>query len=182
MATRVRRVSDFAKHGMQYLLRRDQIAPLNKERDREKEWLKTYIGDGKHDGMGIQDEKGNLNVYFDAPVPGPGNTTYYGMQQRVSPGAEFMNTDEVKQFMGRLASFDGARAEYDKELYNRVVYTKTIEVVDTEELYVLQQEGKITAKQLRSLIRHEDPTYQLWPITEPPVEDDDWTPEEGYDE
>jgi hypothetical protein len=164
MATRVKRITDFAKHGMNYLHYRTEIKPLQTKRDSERDWLKKYIGDGKTDGMGIADDKGNLNVYFDSPVPGPGNTVYYGMQQRRVPGGEFMNTDEVKKW---------ASANLKPDELTRVVYTKPVEVVDVEELYVLQQEGHITSKQLRSLIRHEDDSYQLWPIDEAPVEDDE---------
>lgn len=162
MATRVKRISDFAQHGMNYLFRRDQISPLEKERNNEKAWLKKYI-----DENGVKDAAGNRNVYFEREgtahfVPGPGNTEYWGLQQRRSPGAEYMNTDEVKSFVARL----------DPKYRTRVVYTKPVEVIDTEALYVLQQEGVITAKQLRSLIRHEPDSYQLWPITDPPLEDE----------
>lgn len=162
MATRVRRVSDFAKHGMQYLLRRDQVSPLERERDREKVWLKAHI-----DENGVKDSKGNRNAYFDAPVPGPGSTIYYGLQQRRTPGAEFMDENEIRKFMKDHPDID----------ISRVIYHVTTEVVDAEELYVLHQEGKITAKELRSLIRHKPDSFQLWPITEPPI-----TPEDDEEE
>jgi hypothetical protein len=168
MATKVKRsgaqlVSDYARHGMNYLLRRDQISPLEKERNREKDWLKSYIMEN-----GVKDASGNINVYFERGgsahfVPGPGSTEYWGLQQRRSPGGEYMNTDEVKKFVAdHLDPLDAGR----------VIYSRLEEVIDTEALYVLQQEGVITAKQLRGLIRHHDDTYQLWPITEPPMEED----------
>jgi hypothetical protein len=168
MATKVKRsqrVSDFAKHGMNYLFRRDQISPLERERNREKAWLKAHI-----DENGVLDAQKNKNVYFDSPIPGPGTVTYYGLTQRRIPGAEFMDTEEVKKFMTQVST---TPEKFDAELFSRVVYEKTVVVVDTEELYVLQQEGKITAKQLRALIKHEKDSYQLWPIEEPPVEEDD---------
>jgi hypothetical protein len=168
MATKVKRsartsLSEFAKHGMQYLLRRDQISPLKKEQDREKAWLKKYIGDGDTPGEGVPDSEGNLNVYFDSPVPGPKDTIYYGLTQRYTAGTQYMDEDEIKQFVKTL----------DPELADRVVYTVTTTVVDTDELYKLYHEKHITAKELRNLVHHHDPSYQLWPITDPPVEEDE---------
>jgi hypothetical protein len=167
MATKVRRstrmLNEFAKHGMNYLFKRDQVSPLEKERDREKSWLKEYIKEN-----GTKDNKGNFNVYFERDggpkfVPGPGNTEYWGLQQRRVPGGEYMDEDEVQKFVDTLPA----------QLAERVIYDVVKTVVDTEELYVLHQEGKITQKQLRALIRHHKDSYQLWPITEPPIDEDE---------
>jgi hypothetical protein len=46
-------------------------------------------------------------------------------------------------------------------------------VPDLDELYVLQQEGKITEKQLRSLMHAPDPTYSLWPVEAGAVTEED---------
>jgi hypothetical protein len=163
MATKVKRVSDFAKHGMNYLFRRDQISPLEKERNREKTWLKEYI-----DENGVLDSNGNRNVYFERDggvkfVPGPGQTQYWGLQQRRVPGSEYMNTDEVRLFAETL----------HPALRDQIVYEKTIEVVDIDVLYVLQAQKKITKAELRKLIHHHDDTFQLWPITDEPMDEDE---------
>jgi hypothetical protein len=151
-------ITDLTRHAQTYLFNRDQSSQIDKIKKRENTWLKKHI-----DEEGKLDSKGNRNIYFDTPLT-IGNKTYYGMQQRRMAPAEYMDSEEVKEF---------AENELDPAVRERVVYKKLIEVIDTEELYVLVQEHEMTEEQLRALIHHHKPQFQLWPIEEAPYEDDD---------
>jgi hypothetical protein len=154
-----RTVTDLAQLAQTYLFNRNQKSALESKVNSDKAKLKKLV-----DGQGKVDPKtGNRNLYFDQPMT-IGDKTYYGLQQRRIPGAEYMDEDEVRRFVGE---------NLKKQDATRVIYKKVIEIVDADELFTLTQEGAITEDQVRALIRHHKPTYQLWPIESAPVEDEE---------
>jgi len=157
VATKVRRTrpSEWLEKAQTYLFNRYQVARAEKPRDAAKNWLKPYVlQHGVDDG-----DKGHVRVMFPQPMV-IGTTTYYGLEDRRIPGRTYMDEDEVRTFLaGKPAA-----------VRSRVIRKVTTEVVDTDELYALNQEGKVSDDELDSLLHQKDPTYQLWPVEEEPFE------------
>lgn len=160
MATVKRRtVNSYMQQAQLYLFHRYEAATAEKPRDRAKKWLKDFIQQN-----GKIADNGNVVSAFDKPMV-IGNTTHYGLELRKIPGAESFDPEEVKVFL--------LKKKLDIEDYEQVFYTVRIDKFDQDALYVLQQEGKITEKELRKLVHTNNPTYQLWPLDQPVDDDDD---------
>jgi hypothetical protein len=109
---------------------------------------------------GRSDAEGNRVYPFDHALQGADGKVYTGVMLKRGQGPAYFDPDEVLKF-----------AHTDPVLAQRIV--KTIEVPDLDELYVLQQEGKITESELRSLMHDPEPTYSLWPVEAAATEEDE---------
>lgn len=132
----------------QYLFWRDEAARANREKaratavagDRKANWIKDYVlANGEKEGKDVV-------LLFDEPLT-IGDVTYRGFKAQASTPHPYMEEDEVLELV---------RA---KGLADRVI--KTIEVVDFDQLYVLNQEGAITDAELDGLMHQDEPTYSL---------------------
>lgn len=99
---------------------------------------------------GATDAEGNRVYKFPSIMQGADGKTYSGVMLKRSQGPAYFDPEEVIEFAKHCG------------LAHRVV--KTVEVPDLDELYVLQQEGKITEKELRGLMHDPEPSFALWPV------------------
>lgn len=122
-----------------------------------KEWLDERDDNGKFVN-GVEDTEGNRVFKFSRLMQGVDGKTYSGVMLKRSQGENYFDPEEVLEFIRVVDVAKGANGHISE----RVI--KTIEVPDLDELYVLQQEGTITEKQLRGLMHEPAPQYALWPI------------------
>lgn len=115
-----------------------------------KEWLDEKDEHGKFVN-GTEDDDGNRVFKFSKVMQGMDGKLYSGVMLKRQDGTAYFDSDEVLAF-----------ADSDPAITDRLI--KMVPVPDIDELYVLQQEGKITEKQLRSLMHQPEPQYSLWPI------------------
>jgi hypothetical protein len=99
---------------------------------------------------GKTDAEGNRVLAFAKAMQGADGRAYGGVMLKRSQAPAQFDPEEVLAF---------AR---ERGLAGRVV--KTVEVPDLDELYVLQQEGRITERELRGLMHEPEPVYSLWPV------------------
>jgi hypothetical protein len=115
-----------------------------------REYLKT---------QGLEDDDGNLYYEFPSVVDNGDGKKYVGVELRKSKPDGFFTQEDMLAFARK------------KGLEHRLV--KMVPFVDMDDLYVLQQEGKITEAELRGLMQYPKAQYSLWPIVyEPPLEDE----------
>lgn len=116
---------------------------------------------------GKTDAEGNRVYQFEHAMQGADGKVYAGVMLKRGQGPAQFDSEEVLEFIRKLDIERGALGH----LSERVI--RTVEYPDLDELYVLQQEGKITEAQLRSLMHDPDPTYSLWPVEATPIEEDE---------
>jgi hypothetical protein len=159
MATKVKRtsvrISDFARYAQSYLFNRYQASVASKPQEAAKKWLKPWLLE-----HGTVTSEGHTRRLFPTPMV-IGSTTYYGLELRKVKPEQYFETEEVRELVRTLRPADA----------KRVIYSVTVEKIDTDELYVLQAEGKISEAQLRELIHEKEQTPQLWPVEEDPCTD-----------
>jgi hypothetical protein len=114
-----------------------------------KEWLTSN---------GKEDADGNRVYRFGKTMQGADGKVYSGVMLKRNQAPAQFDPEEVLEFIKKV---DIERGELG-HLSGRVI--TTVEVPDLDELYVLQQEGKITEAQLRSLMHDPAPTFALWPV------------------
>jgi hypothetical protein len=105
--------------------------------------LKDYVA-----ANGEETAEGHLEWYFDEPVT-IGDETYKGLRNQRKPGEPLLDEERAEELLTKL----GLRDEVIKEV--------TVEVADWQQLYVLNQEGKLTDEQLDSLFDEPEPSYSL---------------------
>lgn len=110
---------------------------------------------------GAVDAEGNRVYKFPSLMQGADGKVYSGVMLKRGQGPAYFDPAEVIDFAKGKSGY----------VTTRVV--KTIEVPDLDELYVLEQEGKITEKELRSLMHDPDPTYSLWPVEAAAIAEED---------
>lgn len=141
------RVNSMQRQAMTYLhLRANKLAAeraFNASARPLKKWLTEN---------GEEDADGNLIFKFPFPISGEDGKDYAGVMLRRQQGPSTFDEDEVRAFAERKGFGYQARL------------IKLVEVVDLDELYVMQQEGKISEEELRGLMHAPDPTYALWPL------------------
>jgi hypothetical protein len=146
---------DIFREAQRYLhLRTEKLAAERKFKaasDPVRKWLNAKNAAGGWLN-GTEDDEGNRVLYFDRAVTSTDGKIYDGVMLRRAQAAATFDSDEVLAFARTLRT----------SLQVRLI--KTIEVPDLDELYVLQQKGEITEKQLRSLMHEPAPTYSLWPL------------------
>lgn len=161
MATRLARVTDIFRDAQTYLHIRTENSTVTNRFKLAKAPVKKWL-----EANGEEDADGNLIYEFPREVVGGDDKVYSGVMLRKSVGQAFMVDDEVRAFLGKKFK------TLKDNPYSRVF--KQVEVLQSEELYVLQQEGLITERELRSLIHDPPAQYALWPIeAEEVLEGDD---------
>lgn len=116
-----------------------------------KEWLDEKDDNGRFVN-GVEDTEGNRVFKFSRVLQGVDGKMYSGVMLKKGLGEAYFEPDEVLEFLRHKPMSVQKRA------------IKTVVVPDLDELYVLQQEGKITETELRSLMHQPAPNYALWPI------------------
>jgi hypothetical protein len=110
---------------------------------------------------GKTDADGNRVYKFDRVMQGADGKTYSGVMLKRGQGPAYFDPAEVIAFVKASSAFSTSRV------------VKTVEVPDLDELYVLQQEGKITEEELRGLMHDPEPSYSLWPVEAAVTEEDE---------
>ena len=146
---------DIFRQSQRYLFdRTDKLlaeAKFKKSAKPVKEWLDEKDGDGNF-VHGVEDIEGNRVFSFGRPIQGVDGKMYSGVMLKKSAGESYFDPDEVLEFLRHKPMSVQKRA------------IKTIVVPDLDELYVLQQEGKLTEQELRGLMHDPKPQYALWPV------------------
>jgi hypothetical protein len=146
---------DIFRQSQRYLADRTEKllaeAKFKKSAKPVKEWLDEKDGDGKF-VHGVEDDDGNRVFKFARPMQGIDGKMYSGVMLKRSQGESYFDPDEVLEFLRHKPMSVQKRA------------IKTITVPDLDELYVLQQESKISEVELRSLMHDPEPQYALWPV------------------
>lgn len=157
MATRLARVTDIFRDAQTYLHIRTENSTVTNRFKLAKAPVKKWL-----EANGEEDVEGNLIYEFPREIIGGDDKVYSGVMLRKSVGQSFMVDGEVEALL----------LKKNPTLLARVF--KTVEVLQPEELYVLQQEGLITERELRKLLHDPPAQYALWPIeAEEVLEGDD---------
>lgn len=133
----------------QYLLYRDQEAAAKKLKDKATKapgggnLIKDYIAEN-----GEENSDGHVDFLFEEPLA-IGSATYRGLRNQKTQPAPLLVEDRAEVLLKELG------------LLARVAKEVTVTVWDWDELYVLNQQGKITDDQLDALFDTPDPTYSL---------------------
>jgi hypothetical protein len=149
--TRISRVTQIQRDACDYIFRRSEHLERNHQLDAVKKVLRDWLQKN-----GTEDDDGNLVYSFPRAIAGADSKSYKGVILRKTIGSAYFHEEEVKDFMALKFP-----TLHDNP-YNRVF--RMVEVMDPDELYVLQQEGRITEAELRSLIHYPKPSYALWPV------------------
>ena len=145
-----RRIEDIFRDAQTYLHTRAEASVHTKRFESAKAPLKKWLKEN-----GTEDVDGNLVYEFPRDISSIDEKVYAGVMLRKSVGQSFMVDDEVRDFLS-------SKGLGHNKVYKRVF--KTMEVLQSDELYVLQQEGLITEAELRGLLHDPAPQYALWPI------------------
>jgi hypothetical protein len=155
MATTVRRkrtrVSDITQDILMYLTDRLEAAKRSRSVEARKKNLKPFVAEN-----GVLDpETGHVNYRFETPLLGQ----YYGLQLRHMTGPEYLDEDEVLEFIRTWYP------QLEKDIFPKQP------VFQQDKLYAAVAEGKIDEDAVRGLIHPgKDLTPQLWPIEEDETE------------
>jgi hypothetical protein len=161
VVSRRQRVTDIFRDAQTYLHVRVKNSEVTNQFKLAKAPVKKWL-----EANGEEDDDGNLIYEFPREVVGGDEKVYSGVMLRKSVGQSFMVDDEVQAFIKKHKSANV------RDAYGRVF--KYVEVLQPEELYVLQQEGHITERELRKLLHDPPAQYALWPIeAEEVLEGDD---------
>jgi hypothetical protein len=142
-----RKVEDIFRLSQTYLYLRAAKLDAEHKFSAASKPVKAYLA-----ANGATDAEGNRVYSFASLMQGVDGKIYSGVMLKRGQGPAQFDPEEVIAFAKAESSFPTGRV------------VKTIEVPDVDELYVLQQEGLITEKQLRSLMHDPEPTYSLWPV------------------
>lgn len=139
---------------------RAESLDVGKKLDKTKKAVRTWLQKN-----GTADDNGNLIYVFPDPVDVLDGKEYAGVMLRKSQGSPYLEEDEVREFLERKFVSGTEHAHHsphqDNPLLRRAF--RTVEVLDPDELYVMQQEGIITEEELRGLLHDPAPSYALWP-------------------
>lgn len=121
-----------------YLFLRSEVKPLNDEKNNLAKSLKKWLSEkGVPEVDEDNNETGDQILEFDEPL-NIGGERIRGLRRKRQV-TEYVDTDEAKKLLK------------EKDLISEVMHTETIEVWDWDELYRLNQEGKITDAELDAM-------------------------------
>ena len=163
MATRMKRVSDVFKDAQRYLHTRVASLEQNRTFEAAKKPVKQWL-----EANGTEDDDGNKTYTFPRNITAVDEKVYSGVMLRKAVGAATMDDKEVRELLLKV----GVRKAKNQTALEQRVF-RTVEVLDMDEVYVLQQEGLITEEELRGLLHYPKPSYSLWPVeAAEPLEDE----------
>lgn len=147
--TTVRRkpVSSLLREAQAFLHNKTEAERIGKIRDESKRFLKKYLLSEEDDVYA--DEKANRYVDFPDPLT-IGEDTYAGIKLQRSVSVS-IDEDRAKELLAA------------KSLINYVMHTVTVEEWDWDELYTLNQMGRISDEELDALLE-ENITWSVWPV------------------
>lgn len=143
---RVSHVSEMFRDAQDYIFQRSESLERNRRLDAAKKNVRGWLTEN-----GTPDDDGNLVFTFPKEIQSADSKLYAGVMLRKTVGPAYFDEDEVYEFL-------------EKNTALRARVFKTVQVLDPDELYIMQQEGTITEEELRGLLHYPKPTYALWPV------------------
>lgn len=189
MATRRVRPSKATQLMHTYLFHRDNESREKRDKGKVSKNLRAHVEDS---GVEVKEGPRAGNIEWRTPPITINGKVYYGMELRKQTPIDF-DVDAAKELAADKGFFLEACSPVltilghkDSDDYwaklntlidylddNGFITSVEYSPVDQDVFFAKQQRGTISEAEVDALLVEGEPKYELWPLTEPDVEDDD---------